>query len=80
MVTDEVDRNMGGVIASRYSRLESRREGCDKINKMFGLNISVDYREDYREIDDEFILKGETSDNGLDRVASDLRTNTNIEV
>ena len=47
---------------------------------MFGLNISVDYREDYREIDDEFVLKGETSDNGLDRLATDLRTNANIEV
>ena len=80
MVTDEVVRNMGGVIASRYSRLESRRQGCDKINKMFGLNISVDYREDYREMDDEFILKGESSDNGLDRVVNDLNTDANIEV
>lgn len=46
MITDEVQRNQGGTIASRYSRLESRREAVDKINRMFGTDISVDYRED----------------------------------
>ena len=61
MITDEVVRNQGGTIASRYSRLESRRQACDKINKMFGLNISVDYREDLREM----ATQGET-DNGED--------------
>lgn len=50
MITDEVTRNMGGVIASRYSRLESRRKACDEINKMFGLNMSVNYREDFNEL------------------------------
>ena len=52
MITDEVTRNQGGVVASRYSRLESRRKACDQINKMFGLDIWVDYREDYRQLDD----------------------------
>ena len=52
LITDEVTRNQGGVVASRYSRLESRRQACDQINKMFGLNISCEYREDYREIDE----------------------------
>lgn len=46
MITDEVQRNQGGTIASRYSRLESRREAVVKINRMFGTDISVDYRED----------------------------------
>ena len=46
MVTDEVIRNQGGTIASRYSRLEARREACEVINNMFGLDIWVDYRED----------------------------------
>ena len=46
LITDEVTRNQGGTIASRYSRLESRREGARKINDMFGLNIEVNYRED----------------------------------
>lgn len=51
MITDEVIRNQGGTIASRYSRLESRRRSVKKINKMFGLNITVDYREDFQSTD-----------------------------
>lgn len=48
MVTDEVTMNLGGVIASRYSRLESRRQACEAINNMFGLNIECNYREDFQ--------------------------------
>lgn len=50
MITDEVIRNQGGTIASRYSRLESRRRAVKKINKMFGLDITVDYREDFQDV------------------------------
>lgn len=53
MITDEVIRNQGGTIASRYSRLVSRRRAVKKINKMFGLNITVDYREDFQGTDIE---------------------------
>lgn len=53
MITDEVTRNQGGVIASRYSRLESRRQACRQINEMFGLDIWVDYREDFRDIQEQ---------------------------
>lgn len=52
LITDEVTRNQGGTIASRYSRLEARRQACRQINEMFGLNIWVDYREDYTLIDE----------------------------
>lgn len=48
LITDEVTRNQGGTIASRYSRLEARRQACRQINKIFGLNIDVDYREDLK--------------------------------
>ena len=44
---DEVNRNMGGTIASRFCRLEPRQFACEQINKMFGLNISVDYRDNF---------------------------------
>ena len=47
LITDEVTRNQGGTVASRYSRLESRREAVKKINEMFGTNIEVNYREDF---------------------------------
>ena len=53
LITDEVTRNQGGTIASRYSRLQSRREACKKINEMFGLDVWCDYREDFQEIDND---------------------------
>lgn len=53
LITDEVTRNQGGAIASRYSRLESRRQGVEKINKMFGTNIEVNYREDFQQVGDD---------------------------
>lgn len=46
MITDEVLRNQGGTIASRYSRIDSRRQAADLINQMFGTDIEVEYRED----------------------------------
>lgn len=52
LITDEVTRNQGGTIASRYSRLESRRQAVDKINAMFGTNIEVNYREDFQQVGD----------------------------
>lgn len=61
LITDEVTRNQGGTIASRYSRLQARREAVDKINAMFGTNIRVDYREDFQEIggtDGQDTIKG----------------------
>lgn len=62
LISDEVTRSMGGTIASRQSRLEMRKEACEQINKMFGLNISVEYREDFREFDDYNVTNGEDSD------------------
>lgn len=46
MITDEVARAQGGTIASRYSRLQSRKDAVEKINSMFGTNIKVSYKED----------------------------------
>lgn len=48
MVSDEVTRSQGGTVASRYSRLNARRQACEQINKMFGLNIDCNFREDYQ--------------------------------
>lgn len=52
LISDEVVRNQGGTIASRYSRLKARKQACKEINKMFGLNISVSYSEDFSLIDE----------------------------
>ena len=62
LITDEVTRNQGGTIASRYSRLEARRQACEQINRMFGLDIECNYREDYRNIADDL----ENKEIGLD--------------
>lgn len=75
LVSDEVIRNQGGTIASRYSRLQARRNACEEINKMFGLEIEVDYRDDFREADDEVMFRGMTGDNTQTDMAIDLRTN-----
>ena len=85
MVSDEVIRNLGGTIANRYSRLNARKQACQMINEMFGdeLDEEVDcvYREDYREMDDEIMLKDETEkyenkgeENVGSPIAIDLRT------
>lgn len=52
LLQDEVVRNMGGTIASRYSRLNARKQACDMINDMFGLNISVKYRDSFNPLDE----------------------------
>lgn len=59
LITDEVNRNQGGTIASRYSRLEARRDACREINKMFGLDIWCDYREDYQALSEEVLTDGD---------------------
>lgn len=74
LVSDEVTRSQGGTIASRYSRLEARREAAKKINEMFGLDIEVDYREDFREADDEVMFSGQTGDGKASNMMIDLRT------
>lgn len=74
LVADEVIRNMGGTIASRYSRLEMRRKAADEINQMFGTEIEVNYREDYREADDKVMFAGDSGDGSLTDMTVDIRT------
>lgn len=49
LISDEVSRNMGGTVASRNSGLEMRKQACDEINRMFGLDISVEFNDDINE-------------------------------
>ena len=66
MISDEVTRNQGGTIASRYSRLEARRQACKQINNMFGLELWCDYREDFQGVSDSDndTIKGEPDTDG----------------
>lgn len=79
LISDEAIRSQGGTIASRYSRLQSRRDAVDKINDMFGLDISVDFREDFRQTDDEYMVENETGDGKLNPMVLDLRTRSPIK-
>ena len=49
LVRDEVQRNQGGTISSRFSAEHERQEACKKINEMFGLNIECRFREEFLE-------------------------------
>lgn len=44
LVSDEVGSNYGNIEAQRNVMLNARRQACNKINEMFGTNISVDFR------------------------------------
>lgn len=46
LIRDEVQRDLGGVFANRFSRLDTRRKACEEINRMFDLNIEVQWREE----------------------------------
>ena len=63
LVRDEVQRNQGGTIASRFSRLSCRQAAADQINKMFGTNIEVDIRED---VYNELTLEAEDQKEGAE--------------
>lgn len=48
MVTDEVTRTQGGVVSSKYSALAARQQACEQINRLFGLDISCEFRQDIK--------------------------------
>lgn len=43
VITDEIMFSMGGTIASRFNRYESRRKAVEEINKYFNENIEVGF-------------------------------------
>lgn len=59
LLVDEVQRNMGGVEAQKYTRLNARKEACKQINKMFGLNIDVEYRDTIKMLTDDELIEPE---------------------
>ena len=44
LVSDEVINNMGDVESERFVRLNARKQACEEINKLFGLDVDVDFR------------------------------------
>ena len=43
LITDEIFTSMGGTIASRFNRFESRRKAVEQINNYFGTKIEVEF-------------------------------------
>ena len=60
LVSDEVLRNSGSTVSSRYTRLNMREKAADEINRIFGTDIRVRYREDVQIVDDgdKLIMEG----------------------
>lgn len=54
LVKDEVQRNQGGTISSRFSAEHERQEACKRINEMFGLEIECRFREEFLEYETDF--------------------------
>lgn len=44
LVSDEVLSNMGDVEAQRFTRLNARKQACEKINELFGLEVDCNFR------------------------------------
>lgn len=52
LVSDEVNRGMGGTLACRYSKLKARQQFADEINRMFDLDVQVGFIKDPEDQDD----------------------------
>lgn len=64
LITDEVTRNQGGIIASRFSVEEARKQGCKEIEKIFGLTgVDCIFREDMRIYTADEVIGKESEDN-----------------
>lgn len=61
LITDEVNSNNQEIMAQREALLLQRKIACDKINNMFGLNISCSFR-----VKDEFSLPQLNDDNPME--------------
>lgn len=68
VVEAELDTNLNRILFNIDDMLKSRKEACDKINSIFGTNISVDYNEEIVkqcfDIETEETKEQESEDNG----------------
>lgn len=65
MVSDEVLSNMGDVEAQRFTRLNCRKQFCEEVNNLFGLDIECDFRSGlYIRTDKDGIVPSEGMDSG----------------
>ena len=72
LVSDEVETNLGGVEAQRWVMLDSRQQAAEQINKMFGTNISVHFRNHADRYNGEVNNNGEVYDGARDTDSTEL--------
>lgn len=46
LISAEATGSLGNIAAHRFTRISARMDACKKINEMFGLNISCEFREE----------------------------------
>lgn len=62
LLADEVSANLGYAHAQRFVRLNMRRQACEQINKMFGLDAWVDFNADINSVYNGSQQERETED------------------
>lgn len=72
-VSEEVEVNFGAVEAQRYTRLNARRQAAEQINKMFGLNIEVDFRVNTTVDPEDMMIGGEEDGQVYNGTAGDYQ-------
>lgn len=60
--SEEINRSMGGAFASRRSRLKARQNAVEEINRLFNLDISVEFED---EVDKEQELQYNEGEGGV---------------
>ena len=66
LVSDEINKAMGGTFANRMAYMSMREKAVEKINKMFGTNIEVVFREDEEDddIEEDYVEKPNNKEGG----------------
>ena len=63
-ISDEVNSNLEQITMSRMVGLNSRKQGADQINRMFGTNITVEYNEELNKMYTDLVSDGEQTAEG----------------
>lgn len=65
LITSEVASSNAPVIMARYTYLDAREQACEELNDMFGLNVSVKYRDPVEVVTDALTMEGGADDGSL---------------